>query len=103
MSKPVVVSIPHNLGKEEAIRRLKTGIGQARVSLGSLATFTDENWTENRGEIRLALLGQTAHGIIEVEADHVRLEVTLPWILAMVAEKAKAIIRKEGQLLLEKK
>jgi hypothetical protein len=27
MSKPLVVSIPHSLGREEAVRRLKTGLG----------------------------------------------------------------------------
>ena len=26
MTKPLVVSIPHSLGREEAMRRLKTGL-----------------------------------------------------------------------------
>jgi hypothetical protein len=29
--------------------------------------------------------------------------VQLPWLLAMVAEKAKALIQKQGTLMLEKK
>ena len=32
MSAPLVVSIPHRLGKQEALRRLKTGLSQVRTS-----------------------------------------------------------------------
>jgi hypothetical protein len=28
MSEPLVVSIPHRLGKDEALRRLKTGLAE---------------------------------------------------------------------------
>ena len=33
MSAPLVVSIPHRLGREEAARRLKTGLGRAAASI----------------------------------------------------------------------
>jgi hypothetical protein len=33
MSKPLIVSIPHRVGKEEALRRLKTGLGGASGTL----------------------------------------------------------------------
>ncbi len=33
MTAPLVVSIPHRLGKQEAVRRLKNGLGQARTEL----------------------------------------------------------------------
>ena len=47
--------------------------------------------------------GQSAVGFIDVADDHVRLEVQLPWLLAVVAEKLTPAIRKEGTLMLEKK
>ena len=34
MSKPLVISIPHQLGKDEAVRRLKSGFGRARTTFG---------------------------------------------------------------------
>ncbi|TMJ39501.1 MAG: polyhydroxyalkanoic acid synthase, partial [Alphaproteobacteria bacterium] len=46
---------------------------------------------------------QSAVGFIDVAEDHVRLEVTLPWLLAVLAEKLTPAIRKEGTLMLEKK
>ena len=39
MSEPLVVSIPHHLGKEEALRRLKTGLVEIGTSFGHL--FSD--------------------------------------------------------------
>jgi hypothetical protein len=38
-----------------------------------------------------------------VMQDSVRVELVLPWILAMVAEKARGFIQKQGTLMLEKK
>ncbi|HEV3373288.1 MAG TPA: polyhydroxyalkanoic acid synthase, partial [Xanthobacteraceae bacterium] len=32
MSKPLTVSIPHRLGKEEALRRLKSGLANAHAN-----------------------------------------------------------------------
>jgi hypothetical protein len=36
MSVPLVVSIPHRLGKDEALRRLKTGLAEVGTSSGHL-------------------------------------------------------------------
>jgi Putative polyhydroxyalkanoic acid system protein (PHA_gran_rgn) len=103
MSKPLIVSIPHHLGTEEATRRIKSGLAQVRSSFGTHLASVEETWSAERCEFRVGLLGQTARGTIEVAADNVRLEVVLPWMLAMLAEKAQRLIRKEGQLMLEKK
>jgi Putative polyhydroxyalkanoic acid system protein (PHA_gran_rgn) len=103
MSKPLVVSIPHHLGKEEAARRLNAGIGSAKSRLGHLFTVQDETWTGDHLQFRLTALGQAVSGGIDVADDHVRLEVVLPWLLAMIAEKIQPLIRKEGTLMLEKK
>ena len=48
-------------------------------------------------------LGQAASGHIDVEEDHVRLEVTLPWLLQRFAEAARSAIQKRGNLLLTKR
>jgi len=103
MSKPVVVSIPHRLGREEAVRRLKSGLERTRTTFGNHFTVQEENWTGDHLDLRLALLGHATSGMIDVADDHVRIEVQLPWLLGMIAEKAKGLIQKEGQLMLEKK
>ncbi len=103
MSKPLVVSIPHHLGKAEAVRRLKSGVATVQANFGHLFTVQEEIWTDAHLQFRISALGQTASGAIDVADDHVRLEVVLPWLLAKLAEAVQPRIRKEGTLMLEKK
>jgi hypothetical protein len=103
MSKPLVVSIPHRLGQDEALRRLKTGLGEAQAKFGQFFRIDEQTWTDNRLQFRVSALAQTVSGSIDVLDDHVRLEVVLPWLLARIAETIQPLIRKEGTLLLEKK
>ena len=103
MSQPLVVSIPHHLGREEAARRIKSGLAAARANYSAFLAIHEETWTGDHLTFNISALAQTAAGVIDVADDHVRLEVTLPWLLAKVAEKFIPFIRKEGTLLLEKK
>jgi Putative polyhydroxyalkanoic acid system protein (PHA_gran_rgn) len=103
MSKPVVVSIPHRLGKEEAVRRMKSGFERARSAFGPQFMVLEDNWSAERLDFRAAVLGQTTQGTVDVADDHVRIEIELPWLIGMVAEHAKTLIEKQGQLMLEKK
>ena len=54
-------------------------------------------------QFHVSALGQVASGTVDVADDHVRLEVTLPWLLARLVEKIQPLIRREGALMLEKK
>jgi hypothetical protein len=103
MPEPLVVTIPHRLGKAEALRRIKEGLGRARGEFARLLTFEDETWTGDRLTFRVSALGQRAAGFIDVSEQAVRLEVTLPWLLAKFAQAAQRVIGQKGQLLLEKK
>jgi Putative polyhydroxyalkanoic acid system protein (PHA_gran_rgn) len=103
MSKSVVVSIPHRLGREEAARRIKSGFATMRANYSAFVTIHDESWEGDRLAFNVSALGQNAPGMLDVADDHVRVEVTLPWLLAVVAEKVTPAIRKETTLMLEKK
>src|SRR5580692_4631069 len=101
MSAPLVVSLPHRLGREEATRRLKAGLTRAATTIPVLRV-DEERWEENRMIFRIRALGQAASGHIDVADDHVRVEVTLPFLLQRFAEIAQVAIRNRGQLLLTK-
>ncbi len=103
MSEPLVVTIPHRLGKDEALRRLKDGVGRAKTEFVWLLSLEEEVWTGDRLTFRAAALGQRASGIIDVYESALRLEVTLPWLLARFAHAAQRVIGHKGQLMLEKK
>ncbi|MBW5434800.1 polyhydroxyalkanoic acid synthase [Bradyrhizobium canariense] len=101
MSAPLVVSIPHRLGREEAVRRLKTGLGRAAASI-PVMQVEEERWSGDSMNFRIRALGQIATGQVDVADDHVKVQVVLPWLLQRFAEMAQATIRKRGQLLLGK-
>jgi hypothetical protein len=102
MSAPLVVSIPHSLGREEATRRLKTGLTRAATNVPTLKV-DEERWDGDRMIFRVCAMGQAASGHVDVAENHVTVEVVLPWLLQRFAEVAQAAIKSRGNLLLTKK
>ena len=102
MSAPLIVSIPHRLGREEATRRIKAGLTRAAASMPVLKV-DEERWEGDRMVFRVGVLGQPASGHLDIADDHVRLEVTLPWLLQRFAEAAQAAIKHRGTPLLTKR
>ena len=103
MSDTVTVTIDHRLGRVEAVRRLKEGFARANGHLGPMITMEQETWEGDTLRFRMRALGQTAAASIEVMDDALRIELSLPWLLAKVAKRLLSVLRKEAALLLEKK
>lgn len=104
MSKPLTVTIPHQLGKEGAKTRIRDGLGQARAQLGGMGATVEESWVEeNRLAFRVAVLGQTLTGRIDVQDEAAHVEVDLPWALALLGGKIRDRLQRQGTLLLTKK
>jgi hypothetical protein len=102
MSETVTAVIDHRLGKAEAIRRLKEGFARSTGHLGPIA-MEQETWEGDTLRFRVRALGQTAAARIQVLEDTLRIEVSLPWLLAKAAKRLLPIFRREAMLLLEKK
>lgn len=102
MSKAVTVTIPHELGRDEARRRVEAGFGDLSRHLGGLGAVT-KAWDGDRMSFSFAAMGQAISGAIDVADRTVRVEVLLPNLLALMAGKVKGQLQKEGHLLLEKK
>jgi len=102
MSAPLVVSIPHSLGREEAARRLKSGLARAASSVPVLKV-DEERWDGDRMTFRVRAMGQAASGQVDVGETSVRVEVGLPWLLQRFAQATQNAIKSRGNLLLTKK
>jgi len=72
------------------------------LSQAAGACSCSNHWSGDHLDFRASLLGQSTTGTIDVAEDHVRLEVQLPCLLSLLANKAKALVEKQGKLLLEK-
>jgi len=103
MTEPLVVTISHGLGKAEALRRVRNGLSGVPAGLGPAFRIVEQRWTDDMLEFRVSSFAQMISGTIRIADDHVRLQVTLPWMLARLAGRVQALIRREAQVMLEKK
>jgi hypothetical protein len=103
MPETLTVLIPHQLGRDEALRRLKSGIERAESQFSSVFTVQEQAWNDNRLQFQVRALGQAVRGGIEVNDMQVKLDVQLPWVIARLAAKIQQALQKQGAELLEKK
>ncbi|GGD16511.1 polyhydroxyalkanoic acid system family protein [Aquisalinus flavus] len=104
MARPVTITLSHDLGKEEARRRIEEGFAKLKGAMtgGMIFKFT-ESWEDDKLSFIAKGLGQTITGEIDVFPAHVRIVATLPGLLASLAETITGKVEREGKLLLEKK
>jgi len=102
MSQPLIVSIPHRLGRQEARRRLDRGIGRLRPELGALVNGLDYSWEGDTLNFNASAMWQTITGRIEVLNDALRIEIDLPWIMSLLSDTIAAQVRGRGTALLAK-
>ena len=95
------VPIPHNLGKDEARRRLKTRIHELADHIpGGMAEVTTSWPSEDRMTMRVSAMGQQRDGHVDVEDNQVVFQVVLPAALSFVEPIIEKALRKGGQKLL---
>ena len=102
MAEPLVITLSHNLGKEEALRRIKPALSKASETFPVLKV-EQEVWSGDRLDFRVRALGQLAAGNVLVSEDNVRLEVTLPWLLHKFGQAVQRTVAARGRILLDKK
>lgn len=103
MTRPVSITIPHEVGAQEARRRIDEGVERLVAQAGGGMAKIQKTWDGDRLDFIAEAIGQRITGRLDVGEKEVKMEIDLPNILALVADKFKGKLRKEGQLLLEKK
>jgi hypothetical protein len=101
MATPIAISIPHQLGRAEARRRIETGFTKI-IHLVPGNAGVCERWEGDRLIFSAAAMGQTVAGVIDVLDTEVTMEIELPGVLGMVARGLKERLQQVGQLLLTK-
>ncbi|HWX27094.1 MAG TPA: polyhydroxyalkanoic acid system family protein [Steroidobacteraceae bacterium] len=102
MSQPLLVLIPHRLGRPEARRRLDSGVGRLRSELNALLSGLDYHWEGDTLNFVASAMWQRITGRIEVLDDVVRVEIDLPWIMQLLRDTVAKQVRGRGVALLEK-
>jgi putative polyhydroxyalkanoate system protein len=102
MPQPLLVSIPHKLSRQEARRRLDSGIDRLRSELSGLLSGLDYHWEGDTLNFGASAMWQRITGRIEVLDDVVRVEIDLPWIMQLLRDTIARQVRGRGIAMLEK-
>ena len=93
MSKSIVVTFPHQLGTDEAKRRITTQVEEAKKAYIEKIGSGELVWEGDTGHIRVSALGQTTTAAIDVQPADIRVEIHLPWLLAAFADKIETLVK----------
>ena len=96
----LTASIPHQLSRAEAKRRIQEGVVKLRREQAALLGNLQETWRGDRMEFTGGVMGQSISGHLDVEDSAVLVEVALPGLLGMAAAALLPRIEREGRRLL---
>ena len=104
MQRPIDVDLPHQLGREEARRRLATNIHKLKDHIPGGASHIQSSWTGDRMDLTVHAMGQAVEAQIDVEEAKVHCRILLPGMLGLFAAPIEAMLKAKGSdLLLEDK
>ncbi|MEO6225676.1 MAG: polyhydroxyalkanoic acid system family protein [Sphingomicrobium sp.] len=100
MNQPIEVDLPHQLGKEEARRRIAGNVHKLQEHIPGGAQV-QSGWSGDQLKLDVAAMGQQVAATIDVEESKVRLRVLLPPMLGMFSGMIQAALQRKGSVLLE--
>ena len=100
MTQPIEVDLPHNLGKDEARRRIANNVHKLETHIPGGAQV-QSGWTGDQLNLDVAAMGQQVTATIDVQETKVRLKVLLPPMLGMFSGIIQGALQKSGGALLE--
>ena len=101
MTHPIDVDLPHNLGKEEARRRIANNIHTLKDHIPGGSAQVESGWAGDQLNLNIHALGQSVQAEIDVDEAKVHLRVLLPGMLGAFAGMIQAALQKKGSILLE--
>src|SRR5690606_10207002 len=93
--KTLEIRIPHELGREEARRRVESAAARLKGEHAAKVASVEERWEGDHLLLKASAMGQSLSGDVQVNEKDVYIRVVLPWLLAKFAEKIKPMIEKQ--------
>ncbi len=97
----LTISIPHQLTRDEAKRRIREQMGAVRGQVSAIGSL-QETWEGDKMVFSLSAMGQPISGHMTVEDHKVNVEVALPWLLRMLAGTVKQNVEQQVRGLLDR-
>lgn len=94
------MTIPHNLSRDEALKRVQKLLGEVRQQYAGSVTDLNERWHGHIGSFSFKTMGMDVTGMVTVGDKEVELEGTLPFAATFFKGKIEQTIRDRALSLL---
>lgn len=96
----IEMSIPHQLGEQEARRRIQELLPKMKADHGDQIKDLKEEWNGNTGRFSFSVMGFAVSGNLTVNESSVDLDGDLPFAATFFKGKIKSVIQEKAQELL---
>ncbi len=96
------VTVGHELGKDEALTRIKGILAQVKQQYGDRITNLEENWTDDGGSFSFQAMGFRMAGTLAVSDTDVAITGDYPWAAKPFQGTIEATLRERAERLLAK-
>ncbi len=100
MQRPIDVDLPHQLGRDEARRRIAGNIHKLENHIPGGTSRVDSSWDGDTLNLKVHAMGQSVDAQIDVMEAKVHCRVMLPGMLSLFAAPNEAMLNKKGGTLL---
>ena len=96
----ITLEVPHSLGLEEAMRRLKDKFAAAKAEHHGHVSQLREEWRDHTLSFALQAMGMGVSGTVAVGPDQVKVDADLPFAAAFFKGAIEQRLRQEVGVLL---
>ena len=93
----LTLSVPHQLGRAEAKRRIQEQLEQAQRQYGAVLSGLEQRWTGDHLDVTVRGGGQSVTGHADVEDNVVQVSIELPWMFALLTGPLKGAIEQQAR------
>jgi hypothetical protein len=100
MQRPIDVDLPHQLGRDEARRRIAGNIHKLENHIPGGTSRVESSWQGDTLTLQVHAMGQSVDARIDVFEAKVHCQIMLPGMLSFFAGPIEAMLRQKGSSVL---
>lgn len=94
------IVVSHHLTQDEALKRIKTLLGEVKNQFTDKISNPHEEWNDNTGKFSFSVMGFSVSGTLTAKPSEVELSGKLPFAARFFKKKIESKIREQADILL---
>ena len=95
------INVPHELGKDDALARIKDILVQSKAQYGDKISDLQESWTDDGGTFSFKAMGFKISGAMTVTDSHVEIVGDYPFAALPFKGSIESTLRERAERLLK--